>query len=163
MNERRPFLLFSVGPERYALDVAAVERIVPAAEVTPLPDAPGSVLGLIHVAGEPMPVIDSRRHFALPAKEMELTDHFIVARTSGRPLVLLVDRAERVEELSGMEVKGVVTGVSGSTSAVATLADGIVLIQDIEALASAAGIAGREGGPNGIRVDGGRGSADEHE
>jgi purine-binding chemotaxis protein CheW len=144
MNEQRSFLLFGVGPERYALDVAAVERVVPAAEVTPLPDAPDSVLGLINIAGELMPVIDTRRHFSLPARDMELTDRFIVARASGRPLVLLVDKAEGVVELSGQAVTGMVTGAPGSTSAVATLPDGIVLIQDIEAVA-AAGLDGTKG------------------
>jgi chemotaxis signal transduction protein len=69
---------------------------------------------------------------------MELTDRFIVARAAGRPLVLLVDKAEGVVELSGRAVTGLATGAAGSTSAVATLPDGIVLIQDINAMAAAA-------------------------
>ena len=77
MSETRPFLIFGVGEETYALDVAAVERVLPAAEVTPLPDAPATVLGLINIAGELMPVISARRHFSLPSRDMELSDRLI--------------------------------------------------------------------------------------
>lgn len=135
----RSFLLFSVGDERYALDVAAVERVVPAAEITPLPGAPATVLGLINIAGELMPVVDLRRHFALPPREMELSDRLIVTRAAGKPLVLLADRAEGVKELPEQAVTSVVAGCTGSTRTVATLPGHIVLIQDIRALAAALG------------------------
>lgn len=145
MSEQQSFLLFCVGAVRFALDVAVVERVVSAAEVTPLPDAPDPVLGVINIAGDLMPVINTRRYFSIPPRDMELTDHFIVARASGRPLVLLVDKAEGVVKLSGQAVTAVVAGIPGSTSAVATLPDGIVLIQDIDRVAAASGLGGKTG------------------
>lgn len=139
MNTTGLFLLVCVAERRYALDVAVVERVVTAAEVTPLPEAPQTVLGLIDIAGELMPVIDARRCFSLPPRDMELTDRLVVTRTSGKPLVLLVDQAEGVVELSEQAVTDMVSGFPGSTSAVATTPGGIVLIQNIAAFASAAG------------------------
>jgi len=47
MNETMQLLAFSVGDYRYALPLSAVNRIVRAVEVTPLPDAPDTILGLI--------------------------------------------------------------------------------------------------------------------
>ncbi len=133
----RSFLLFSLGETRCALDVAAVERVLPAAEVTPLPDAPATVLGLINVAGELMPVINARRHFHLPPRDMELTDRLIVTRRDGRPLALLVDAVEGVAELSEQAVTRMVPGDPGSTSTVAIMPGSIVLIPNIAALVSA--------------------------
>jgi purine-binding chemotaxis protein CheW len=134
----RSFLLFWLGEIQYALDVAAVERVLPAAEVTPLPDAPVIVLGLINVAGELMPVINARRHFHHSPRDMELTDRLIVTRRDGRTLALLVDAVEGVVELSEQAVNRMVPGDPGSTSTVATLLGSIVLIPNIAALASAA-------------------------
>jgi purine-binding chemotaxis protein CheW len=139
------YLVFGVGEGRYALDVAAVDRIVPAAEVAALPDAPEAVLGLINIAGEVMPVVDARCHLGLPAREMELTDRLIVTRAADQPLALLVDRTEGVVELSVRSLGETATARSGSTTTVATTADGIVLIQDVEVFASAArGSRGKE-------------------
>ncbi len=138
MSENRPFLIFGVGEETYALDVAAVERVLPAAEVTPLPDAPATVLGLINIAGELMPVISARRHFSLPPRDMELSDRLIVTRAGGKRLALLVDKADDVRDLSPQAVTSVVSGCPGPTSAVATLPGNLVLIQDINAFAPAA-------------------------
>jgi chemotaxis signal transduction protein/DNA-binding response OmpR family regulator len=132
------FLLFNIEEAQYALDVAAVERAVPAAEVTPLPDAPECVLGLINIAGEIMPVVDTRRRLGFPHRDMELSDRFILARAAGKPLVLLVDRVEGVVELSEHEVAGAEAASSGSATAVATMPGSIVLIQDIGKFASAA-------------------------
>jgi purine-binding chemotaxis protein CheW len=134
----RSFLLFCVGDDRYALDVAVVERVVPAAEVSPLPDAPETILGLINIAGELMPVVDTRRHLCLPHRDMELSDRLIVTRTAGKPLALLVDKAESVVELSEQAITSVMADFHGSTSAVATLAGRIVLIPDVKAFAPAA-------------------------
>lgn len=128
------FLLFGVGEGRYALAVGDVDRIVLAAEVTPLADAPETVLGLVNIAGEIMPVADVRRRLGLPAREMELSDRFIVTRAAGAPLALLVESVEGVAELPAQPVK------AGDHWAVTAAVGGggrIVVIRDIGALVSA--------------------------
>ncbi len=131
------FLLFCVEDGRYALDVAAVERIVFAAEVTPLTDAPETVLGLINIAGEIMPVVDVRRRFGFPPRDMELSDRFIVTHATGTPLALLVEAVEGVVELPAQSIT---TGnKAGSWTSTAAVGDGgsIVVIHKIDSLVSA--------------------------
>ena len=48
-------LVFLVAGRRHALPVGDVERVVPAAEVTPLPDAPPDVRGAVKVGSEVAP------------------------------------------------------------------------------------------------------------
>lgn len=136
-----PYLLFDVGGERYALAVCDVERVVLAAEVTPLADAPGTILGLINVGGEVMPVADVRRRLGLPAREMELSDRFIVTRAVGAPLVLLVEAVEGVCELPAQPVAA--AGRDGRAAVAAAVGgDGrIVVVRDVGALVAAGDLA----------------------
>ena len=82
---------FTLDHQRYAVNLSAVERIVPAAEVTPLPRAPGTVLGVIDVQGQILPVFDIRSRFGLPERDMDLNDKLIIANTPRRTVVLVVD------------------------------------------------------------------------
>jgi Chemotaxis signal transduction protein len=132
------FLLFCVDERRYALDVAAVERIVRAVEVTPVPDAPGYVRGLINVAGEIVPVIDIRQRLGLPIREVELSDRFILTNEDSRLRALLVDRVEGVVELPISSAARVRTPILDTTTTAINIEGNIVLIQTKESLLSEA-------------------------
>jgi chemotaxis signal transduction protein len=54
----RHMLLFEAGGTLYALDAASVEVIAPRLPVTPLPFAPGGVLGVASVRGRMRLVVD---------------------------------------------------------------------------------------------------------
>ena len=70
---------FFLDDRRYGLHLDAVERVLPALDVTPLPKAPEIVLGLINLKGKIIPVLDVRRRFRLQEREIGLQDHFIIA------------------------------------------------------------------------------------
>jgi len=93
-------VVFSLGAQRYALRLSAVQRIVYAVDVTPLPSAPGIVLGVINVEGRIVPVINIRKRFALPDKEIDLNDHLIIATTAKRSVALLTDSVSGVVDVS---------------------------------------------------------------
>ena len=136
MSTATPYLVFGVNERRYALDVDAVERIVLAAETTPLPDAPDAVLGLINIAGEIMPVLDMRRHLGFSPQDMELTDRFIITHVKGYPLALLVEATEGVLTLASHVIEN--PALANSKATVSTTAGSIVLVQDIMDFASIA-------------------------
>ncbi len=52
------FLLFQIGGERYALDVAGVLEIVPCVPLQRLAHAPASIAGLLDYHAAPVPVLD---------------------------------------------------------------------------------------------------------
>jgi hypothetical protein len=81
---QRSIVVFNLDEQQYALHLAAVERIVRVAEITPVPKAPAIVLGVINVQGQVIPVINIRKRFRLPDREMSLSDHLIIARTAKR-------------------------------------------------------------------------------
>ena len=52
------FLLFQIGPDRYALDVARVATVLPLVALKKIPGAPPGVAGLLNYHGAPVPALD---------------------------------------------------------------------------------------------------------
>jgi purine-binding chemotaxis protein CheW len=126
-------LVFELGNQRYGLPVADVIKTVRAVAITPLPQAPPIVEGILNFRGTVVPVLDIRARFHQRPKEMAIQDHFILARTGGRQVALRVDRATdlvRVPEKDIQEAKKAVPGLEYITG-VARLSDGLVLIHDL--------------------------------
>jgi purine-binding chemotaxis protein CheW len=134
MSDLSQLVVFRLDNQRYAMPLAAVERIVRAVEVTPLPQAPEIVLGVIDVEGRVLPVLNVRRRFGLPDKEIRPADQFLIARTARRALVLVIDEAEGMVERSPAEIvvpAGIVPGLE-QIQGVIKLGDGLALIYDLE-------------------------------
>ncbi|HVT04541.1 MAG TPA: chemotaxis protein CheW [Thermoanaerobaculia bacterium] len=133
-----PLVIFRLDGERYALPLAGVERIVRAVEVTPLPSAPAIVLGAINVGGSVLPVLDIRRRFLLPEREIGPDDQFLIARTSSRVVVLVIDEAQEIIEPRQADIiasERIVPGME-QFQGVVKLDDGLVLIHDLETFLS---------------------------
>jgi purine-binding chemotaxis protein CheW len=139
---RKPFaiseviqlVVFRLDEQRYALPLAAVKRIIPAVEVTSLPDAPGIVLGAIDLAGEVLPVLDIRQRFHLQEHAVCPADQFVIAQTARRTVALVVDEALGVIGRAKSAVTDPAQIVLGleQLQGVIKLDDGLVLIHDLE-------------------------------
>ena len=103
---RGALVVFTLSNQRYGLPLSAVERIVRVVDVTPLPHAPDIVLGVVNVQGRVIPVINVRRRFHLPEREIALTDQMVVAHAARRPVALVVDAVIGVLEYSEQEFVG---------------------------------------------------------
>jgi purine-binding chemotaxis protein CheW len=132
------FVVFLLSGQRYALPLEVVDRIVRAAEVTPLPEAPAGVLGMLDVQGSVLPVLDLRRKLGLQPEEITPSDQFLIARTSRRQVVLPIAQALGVMPLpdSGVIETSQVAPSAAPVKGVVQFADGLVLLQDVERLLS---------------------------
>lgn len=73
------FVLFHLGPERYALEARQVVEVLPLLGLTPIPQAPRGVAGLINYRGQPVPVVDlSELALGRPSAEQFSTRIMIV-------------------------------------------------------------------------------------
>ncbi|EMG35892.1 CheW protein [Desulfocurvibacter africanus PCS] len=132
------YVLFSLDSHRFAVplrDVLSAER---AAWVTSLPGAPEVILGAVDIGGRMAPVVDLRRRFGLPPRELRVSDSFLLVRASGRLLALLVDAVEGVREAmaSRITLAGEIWPGLEYLDGVARLEDEIVLIHDLARLLS---------------------------
>jgi len=133
-GEIAQWVVFCLDEGRYALPLAAVDRIVRAVHVTPMPRAPGIVLGAIDVQGRVLPVFNIRRRFGLPERTVGPADHFLIAHTARRTVVLVIDAAQGVFEhaATAMTEAANIARDLEHIRGVIQLNDGLVLIHDLE-------------------------------
>jgi len=134
MKKEKQHLVFFLDDQRFALHLSTVQRVVRAVEITPLPGAPGIVLGAINERGRVIPVIDLRTRFSMPKREIRINDQLIIARISQRDIAFPVTGAAGVMEPAGQnfvdseKIAGGLRYVEG----VAKHKDGMVLIQSLD-------------------------------
>ena len=124
---------FNLDDRSYALTLSAVERILRAVEITPLPKAPPIVLGIVNVGGRIIPVINLRQRFHLPDREIEPRDQFIIGQTGCRTVALVADEVSSVLERPERDViaaRDILPGLE-SVQGVVRLEDGMILIYDL--------------------------------
>lgn len=134
MPHEDQLIVFFLDGQRYALSLATVEKVVRAVEVTRLPNAPDIVLGIINVQGRVIPLVNIRRRFRLPEREMALTDQIVIAHTARRPVALVVDAVTGVLEYPEREAvaaRGILPDIE-YVEGVVKLKDGLILIHNLD-------------------------------
>jgi purine-binding chemotaxis protein CheW len=133
-DNRNKIVMFSLDAPRYALLLSTVERVIRAVEITPLPNAPAIIQGVINVHGRIVPVVNVRERLQLPVREMNCSDHFIIARTQRRIVALIVDYVADIHELTDreMESAGQSLPFIEYLQGVAKMEDNLILIYDLE-------------------------------
>lgn len=136
----REVLVFEVAGQRYGLPTDDVRELVRAVAITPLPSAPAVIEGVVNVRGRVLPVLDVRARFNLPARVLDLSDHFIVAAAGPRGVILRVDRATHLVTIDTASIQAPETLGPGAdyVAGVASVDDGMVLIHDLSTFLSAA-------------------------
>jgi purine-binding chemotaxis protein CheW len=134
MKPTQQVVIFAVDDQRLALPLSAVERVVQAVEITPLPKAPAVVWGIINVQGQILPVFHLRRRFRWPERELALNDHILIARTAQRRVALVVDAVAGVLECAAEDTvapDAVVPGLE-YVAGIMKQPDGMIFIHDLE-------------------------------
>ena len=139
MGDLSQLLVFTLDDHRYALRLAVVIRTVRVVEFTPTPKTSEIVFGVVNVQGQIVPVVNSRKRCGLLEREVQLSDHLIIACSKRQTVALVVDEVQGVVEwdsevIGSEEVFPSLDYVEG----VAKLADGIVLILDLDKFVSVA-------------------------
>ncbi len=138
MNDTTQLVAFTLDNCKFALPLPQVERIVHVVEITPLPKAPDVVIGVVNVQGRIIPVVDIRKRFRLPKREMNLNDKIILSQTSKRSVGIMVDSVVNVIEYPKQEViipEKILSGI-GYVEGVVKLEDGLTLIHNIDSFLS---------------------------
>lgn len=134
MKNQDHLIVFTLDDRRYALSLPAVDRVVRMVAITPLPEAPGIILGVVNIQGRVIPVINMRRRFHLAEREIALTDHLVVAHTVRRPVALVADAVLDVIACPAQDLIAAAQIVPGMeyVEGVIKLEDGLILIHDLD-------------------------------
>jgi len=133
-TELNQILVFTLDEPRYAINLAAVERVVRAVAITPLPKVPQVVQGVINVQGQIVPVVDIRKRLNLPTRELRPDDQFILARSSRRRVALVVDAVVGVRALAEQDLVSAAQALpyAAYIHSVARVDDRLILICNLD-------------------------------
>lgn len=87
---------FQLDREEYGVEIASVQEIIRATDITPVPGAPSHVRGVINLRGKIIPVVDLRLRFALAAVESSEAQRIIVVEMGAKRIGMLVDSVSQV-------------------------------------------------------------------
>jgi purine-binding chemotaxis protein CheW len=140
---------FTVGDQRYALDIMRIKEIINPLKITPVPKAPAFIEGVVELRGAILPVIDMRKRFDLPAPAATRSTKYLIVSIAGleaagdsaqRWIVgLVVDGVQEVVRLPKAAIRGapaMAVGESRYFSGVCHHKETIVMVLDLDALLS---------------------------
>lgn len=84
-------LLFKINNQQYGIPIGLIDRIIWAVEITPLPNAPQEVMGVINVHGTIVTVVNIRKLLELPSKKIELSSRLILLKINSQLFAIIVD------------------------------------------------------------------------
>lgn len=104
MKNQHRLVLFTLENRQFALRLDCVERVIRAAEITPLPKVPDIIMGIINIHGEIVPVVNIRRRFSLPERNISVNDQIIIIKSPRRKFCFFADSVPGYAEVSSEEV-----------------------------------------------------------
>ena len=140
------YLTFMLAGEEYGVDILRVQEIKGWDDVTPIPNTPNYVLGVINLRGTVVPIIDLRKRFDLESIEFGATTVVIVVKIQDdgaenggeRTMGIVVDAVSEVYNIAKHQMRPAPDfGSAISTDSVkglATMDDKMVILLDIDHL-----------------------------
>jgi purine-binding chemotaxis protein CheW len=103
------YLTFSLAGEEYGIGILQVKEIIGIITITPIPQTPPHVKGVINLRGKVIPVIDLRLKFGMPPMEYTERTCIIVIEVSQRLgyilIGILVDSVSEVLNIKGADIE----------------------------------------------------------
>lgn len=85
------YLTFTLGHEEYGVEILKVQEIKGCLAITPIPNTPAHIKGVMNLRGTIIPVVDLRRKFGLQAGEANAFTVIIVVKVGPKVMGLVVD------------------------------------------------------------------------
>ncbi len=144
MNPADQYLTFALGQEQYGLEILRVQEIRRYPPITPIPNAPPHVRGVMNLRGIVVPVVDLRARFGLPEAGVTPSTVVIIVAVGGKVVGLIVDAVSDVLDL-GREAIDPPPDLGGSVdtslmTGVARSGDRLTLLLDLDRLVTGAAL-----------------------
>jgi purine-binding chemotaxis protein CheW len=97
---------FRIGKALFGVDILMVQEIIRESPITPIPDSPEFIEGVINLRGNIIPIIDLRKRLNLTNLEAASKDNWIIIlNIEGRITGFIVDRVTKVLKVSMDRIK----------------------------------------------------------
>ena len=95
---------FRIGRETFGVPIDLVHEIVRVPEITPVPDSPEFIEGVINLRGKIISIVDLRKRFGEKQITSNKKNRILVAEVQDRMVGLIVDAASEVLKLPDGQV-----------------------------------------------------------
>lgn len=140
-NEREPFILFELAGAYYAVPSRDIQQLEMVGQITPVPNAPDFVDGVVSVRGQVIPAINLRARFGFARKAPDLRSRLIIVRSERRTVGLIVDSAREFAAISSDMIQPPPDGIAGLSGkyleGTAHVDDRLVLVLNIKEIIEA--------------------------
>jgi purine-binding chemotaxis protein CheW len=103
-EEFKQYLTFWLNDQEYGLDLLCVREIRGFTAITPIPNMPLHIKGVMNLRGTVLPVVDLRLKFAMPEKAYTKFTVIIIAKSSEKNVGLVVDSVSDVLTLPAQQI-----------------------------------------------------------
>jgi len=108
-SEGQQYLSFVLDTEEYGIDILRVQELRGWTPVTPVPDMPEYIKGVLNLRGAIIPVVDLRKRFGLPERNYGPTTVVIVIKVDSgskeRIMGIIVDAVAETYTLSQDQIQ----------------------------------------------------------
>ena len=101
------FVAFAIGEQNYCVDIMSVREIRAWTGVTPLPNTPDYVRGVINLRGSIVPIVDLRTRFGQGETEPTKSHVVVIVAIEGRLNGLLVDAVSDILSVSAENIAAI--------------------------------------------------------
>lgn len=101
------FLSFFLGEEEYAIEILKVQEIIGLMSITPVPQMPSYIIGVLNLRGKIVPVMDLRLRFGLTEVEDTKETCIIVVQSEQYLMGVLVDKVSEVVDIETAQIEDI--------------------------------------------------------
>jgi purine-binding chemotaxis protein CheW len=99
------YLTFTLGEEDYGVEILRVQEIRGYTAITPIPNMPVFVKGVINLRGTVVPVVDLRSRFGMPTVEYSKSTVIIVVNVGKHVIGCVVDAVSDVLDVAANSIE----------------------------------------------------------
>lgn len=144
MQREGKYLTFTLGGEEYGIGILKIREIIGMIKITPMPQTPDYVKGVVNLRGKVIPVMDLRLRFSMPPLEYAERTCIIVVEIENRERVvvigIVVDSVSEVLNIREEDISDTPTfGTRLNTDfilGVAKMGEGVKILLDIDKVLS---------------------------
>ena len=98
-------IVFKAGNEEFGVKIDAVREIIKMGMITPIPESPAFITGIVNVRGEIVTAIDIKARFNLQATENTEEKHIVVTKNGDNLFGLIVNEVIGVLRLKQNDIQ----------------------------------------------------------
>jgi purine-binding chemotaxis protein CheW len=141
------FLSFTLDNEAYCMEILKVKELMGMTSITPLPQTPDFIRGVINLRGQIIPIVDLRVKFGLPFKDYTKRTSIIVVEVDYQGEVMLMglvvdaieevvsipeDKISRIPYINAKVRAEYIKGIANTSEGIKIILDVVRVLSDEE-------------------------------